>query len=346
MQINVFRTATVLPIRAYVMENVASSAGKNIQVCATSPPNATDMSAFTILTQKIGSNVTLMVDDVAQVVSDADAYIETNTTQVAAQTGPTQHTIRQLPTSGQTQGDVIGAFTSFPIANESGWIMISDIDDTVKNTGVLDKTGVVLDTLFNKAPVANPGFSESYARLFQALGQPPLYFVSGSPYPLFNTLNTFLSGLYAMPFELRLKNTPALKDPIGLITNVLSDALAFKQERIGPIVSDAFLPNANWLMIGDSTEKDPEVYASFVPTIAARGKQYCIWIHIVTGFNADKEKVLNAPDRFNQVWAQNNVDTSRVFLFQNASLLGDVDVAGGSCQTAGFNMSTYVSPSG
>jgi phosphatidate phosphatase APP1 len=146
-------------------------------------------------------------------------------------------------------------------------LVVSDFDDTVANTGVTDTLALVDNALAQteetQAPV--PGMSGFYQCLRQR-GAAFLY-LSGSPIEFYPRLRAFL-GRNGFPAggihlrHLRLGNT----DPQG-----------FKGPALAQLVEG--LPEARFLFVGDSGERDPEVYAQAASKAGARSAG--VFIHRV-----------------------------------------------------------------
>lgn len=130
--------------------------------------------------------------------------------------------------------------------------VISDIDDTIKVTVVRDKKQMLQNT-FLKPFVAVPGMSEMYTRW---AGEGAVFhYVSGSPWHLYPSLAEFLdqAGFPAGGFHLRniwKSNSWALE--------ITSPPESHKIPIIKGILEAQ--PGRMFIMVGDSGEKDPEVY--------------------------------------------------------------------------------------
>jgi phosphatidate phosphatase APP1 len=141
--------------------------------------------------------------------------------------------------------------------------LISDFDDTVAESRVTDKKRMLARTVARNAAQIEPvpGVSQAF-RAAIAAGAAGVFYVSGSPQNLHERIAEFL----------RLRDLPA--GPI-LLKNFGADPLteqeAYKLRRIGEIM-DTF-PQLRVVMVGDSGEKDPEIYkatqASYPGRVAA-----------------------------------------------------------------------------
>ncbi|KAJ3536706.1 hypothetical protein NMY22_g5912 [Coprinellus aureogranulatus] len=208
----------------------------------------------------------------------------------------------------------------FPSAN-SGFGVISDIDDTVKISNVLD-TGALLKSTFLEDPKPVSGMPELYRSLSQKLNGPQFIYITGSPYQLYPFLNSFLDTAYPdakgpiFTQNLTVVNIP---EAIKLFTND-QGTLEYKIKTIDRL--QTMYPQKKWLAIGDSTQKDPEAYATIFKKYS--GFISCIWIRQVDG--AD-----NVAERFATAFSGIPEGKFRIFGDSDIAGLADIDVAGGSC---------------
>jgi phosphatidate phosphatase APP1 len=140
------------------------------------------------------------------------------------------------------------------LVEETGSSVISDIDDTVKVSNVADRRELLKNTLLREfVPV--PGMPEAFGR-WEAAGA-AFHYVSASPWQLSNCLCSFLgaAGLPAGSMHLKLFR---LKDstPLGRLTSRKRS----KRRAIEQIMRD--FPRRRFTLVGDSGERDPEVYAA------------------------------------------------------------------------------------
>ncbi|MEI6257872.1 MAG: App1 family protein [Planctomycetota bacterium] len=143
---------------------------------------------------------------------------------------------------------------SVQVIDDEGISVISDIDDTVKVTNVANRRELLSNTLLREF-YAVPGMAEIYRR-WQETGT-AFHYVSASPWQLASCLCGFLrdTGLPAGSMHLKLFR---LKDstPLGR----LPSRKRSKRRAIEQIMND--FPNRRFLLVGDSGERDPEVYAA------------------------------------------------------------------------------------
>jgi phosphatidate phosphatase APP1 len=129
--------------------------------------------------------------------------------------------------------------------------VISDIDDTILETGVQRALRMVVQTVTGSAltRTANPGAPELYRDL--AAGANPVFYVSSSPWNLHAFLLAFL----------RHRSFPL--GPV-LLRDLLGTRAGREQkhQRIEEILD--LHPDLSFVLLGDSGEKDPEIYADIV----------------------------------------------------------------------------------
>lgn len=129
--------------------------------------------------------------------------------------------------------------------------VVSDVDDTILETGVQRVGRMVRQTLTGSAltRTAFPGAPELYRDL--AAGSNPVFYVSSSPWNLHGFLVAFL----------RHRGFP----PGPVLLRDLLGTAAGREQKTGRIQEVLDLhPQLRFVLIGDSGEKDPEVYAEIV----------------------------------------------------------------------------------
>ncbi|KAI9487981.1 hypothetical protein BDB00DRAFT_850493 [Zychaea mexicana] len=155
----------------------------------------------------------------------------------------------------------------------NGISVISDIDDTIKVTGILDgKDTILQNTFFRKADEV-PGMSEVY-RNWSKQGA-HVHYVSNSPWQVYPALSEFVRDRHfpAGSMHLRAISTGDL---------IRRKPGQHKLDVIHQILQD--FPNRKFILVGDSGERDPEIYQQIY-------KQYPeqiikIFIHDVTSERA------------------------------------------------------------
>jgi phosphatidate phosphatase APP1 len=146
--------------------------------------------------------------------------------------------------------------------DDSEFGIISDIDDTVLETGVTRKLAMARTVFLNNARTRLPfkGVAAFYEALVQGVnpgGENPIFFVSGSPWNLYDLLAEFMD-LQKIP------RGPILLRDFGLDVRKLikKETRAHKLDCIRPILN--LYPKLRFILIGDSGEQDPEIYREVV----------------------------------------------------------------------------------
>lgn len=134
----------------------------------------------------------------------------------------------------------------------TGFSVISDIDDTIKISNVLDKKELIKNT-FVEPYQKTEGFPEYYKKL-ESQGA-FFHYVSASPWQLYPSLKPFMSEFYPKG-TVSLRNF-RVKD--SSLLDFLKPSTEYKINAITGIINR--YPKHNFLLIGDSGEHDPEVYA-------------------------------------------------------------------------------------
>jgi phosphatidate phosphatase APP1 len=168
----------------------------------------------------------------------------------------------------------------------SGLTIISDVDDTVKITEVTDRKKLVRNTFFEPFR-AVPGMAAAYARWLREASGGHLHFVSSSPWQLYTPLVSMLDTAGFPPATFDLKQI-RLRDPS--VADLFSDPMVTKPKPIEKMMRT--FPRRQFALIGDSGEKDPEVYGK----VARAHPEQVVYIAIrnVTGEDASAPRYADA----------------------------------------------------
>ncbi len=142
----------------------------------------------------------------------------------------------------------------FLLENE-GVCVISDLDDTIKITEVRDRRATLRNTFLREfQPV--PGMAEFYQTLARSNGA-SFHYVSASPWQLYPPLDEFIVA-HSFP-----RGTFHLKEfrwRGRSFFSLFSDPEKYKPTVIEPLLKR--FPHRRFILIGDSGERDPEIYAT------------------------------------------------------------------------------------
>lgn len=133
-----------------------------------------------------------------------------------------------------------------------GVSVISDIDDTIKDSRVIDKAELLRNT-FIRDFKAVEGMPEYYETIHEAGAT--FHYVSGSPWQLYVPLEEFLSQAEYPLGTMHLKYF-RLKDSSAF--DLVGSQSQTKMAAIVPLLTT--YPKRHFILIGDSGEQDPEIY--------------------------------------------------------------------------------------
>jgi phosphatidate phosphatase APP1 len=194
-----------------------------------------------------------VADETTEVVTDEEGYFLARLQpSAAALTSP--WTLGEVALDGSYRG-LTGRHTARIAVrvppDEAGFGLISDIDDTILETGVQRLRQMLTQTLTGSALTRTPfpGAAALYRDL--AAGVNPVFYVSSSPWNLHTFLVAFLQH---RDFPL---GPVLLRDLLGTSTGREP-----KHVRIREILD--LHPTLRFVLVGDSGEEDPQVYADIV----------------------------------------------------------------------------------
>ncbi len=152
--------------------------------------------------------------------------------------------------------------------------VISDIDDTILETDVTRKRTMLKKLAFGNALTATdvPGMANVYAKLSE-LGY-GFHYLSGSPINLHQRLRAFLKHRGFPEGSMDLRHWG-----IGPGTDAIFSSTTYKLQRLQTLFQR--YPERQFILIGDSGEKDPEIYSTIYKTFSHQIRLMAI--HNVTG---------------------------------------------------------------
>lgn len=199
------------------------------------------------------------------------------------------------------------------IADETGFGIISDIDDTIKITMTPSPLGILRTTFVVETPEPVAGMPDLYAQMSKSLNLPPFLYLSASPYNLYPFLKRFREAHY--PLGTIILRDASWQNLGGLISSLTQDVQKYKVSRIAKIQS--WFPHRRFICLGDSTQKDPETYGEVARKYP--GWVAAIFIRKVTGIAEMDEKGKNAPERFEKAFE--GLERKLWFVFSEAAEL-------------------------
>jgi phosphatidate phosphatase APP1 len=184
----------------------------------------------------------------------------------------------------------------------AGVSVISDIDDTVKESNVLDRHELVANTFYRPyRPVKGmPGLYAGWRD-----GDVAIHYVTASPWQLFPSLWGFLAdnGIAGASIEMR-----DVRVTNASVVKLFRDSRAYKTGRIREILRR--FPERAFVLVGDSGERDPEVYAAIAREHPGRVRG--IFIRAVGPDHLDR-------GRYREVFA--GISETRWIVFDDADAL-------------------------
>ena len=191
----------------------------------------------------------------------------------------------------------------------TGLSVISDIDDTIKITNVTDKKSMLRSTFLEDFREV-PGMSDVYQR-WQREHDAKFHFVSSSPYQLYSDLESFRKRAQFPAATYHLKT---IRPKDKSVLNLFADPFKTKTQAISAILEQ--FPNRDYILVGDSGEKDPEVYGHIARSFPRQIRQICIR-------NVLPEEDISARARL----AFEGIDAEKWKFFDHASELLEVNDA-------------------
>lgn len=193
-----------------------------------------------------------------------------------------QKSNQRIPFTLHSRAD-ISSYALF--SPDEGYLIISDIDDTIKDSSVLD-TKTLLRNTFLHAPKVAHDMPEKFQKLQEDLPNPLFVYVSSSPIQLFPVLSRFIDEHYPKGV-IKLRQSTAWNEVIAS----KEDSIAHKKSTITQLLNA--YPNKKVILFGDSGENDPEIYLDI-------GRQYPdriteIYIRDVTNEAKNSPRYQNFP---------------------------------------------------
>lgn len=222
-------------------------------------------------------------DEQAQTVSDEEGYFRVT----IRPTGPIDEQKLWydigLHVSDQKLGKTQNIGRVLVPSKESSFGVISDIDDTVIETGITSLFETLGNTFLKNASTRLPfiGVKEFYNALQDGTTGKmfnPIYYLSNGPWNLFDFLDEFMK-LNELP------TGPILLRDYGLDEEKFIADDSHKIKQITDLLNT--YPQLPFVLIGDSGEKDPEIYQHIVHMFPQRIK--AIYIRDVTSEPRDSE---------------------------------------------------------
>jgi phosphatidate phosphatase APP1 len=143
---------------------------------------------------------------------------------------------------------------SLQLLAAEGVSVISDIDDTIKDSNVLDSSELMANTFLRPFKVI-----EGMAQLYAGWGEQgvTIHYVTATPIQLYEPLWEFVTDSGFPGVEIRLRPL-RLRD--SSFFDFFGESQDYKKTEIREILGK--FPQRQFVLVGDSGEHDPEVYAT------------------------------------------------------------------------------------
>ncbi|KAJ1657676.1 hypothetical protein IWQ61_002970 [Dispira simplex] len=164
------------------------------------------------------------------------------------------HTLVQLEGSLEHTLPVAPAYGIVDLVGPKGISVISDIDDTIKISDVIQGTLALMEKALFRHSQPVPGMAQVYQRWWEQGAH--FHYVSNTPWQLFPTLQKFFTEHQFPPGSAHLKMWDH-GDRSRM--SFLHDPADSKREAIRRILRD--FPQRKFILVGDSGQRDMELYA-------------------------------------------------------------------------------------
>lgn len=174
---------------------------------------------------------------------------------------------------------LISSFIAAGAQAADSFIIVSDLDDTVKVTHVCSRNNMTFNAMASK--LAFSGMPVLYHSLLgESHHTVRLMFLSGSPSFLRDKVIEFLEHSHFPSYTLTLR---------GLREFIKAPVSDYKKKKMKELYGG--LKDKSFILIGDDTENDPEVYADFSTRMKKRNKILAIYIRRITGRDLPKGSI-------------------------------------------------------
>ena len=149
-------------------------------------------------------------------------------------------------------GEKLSATEEVTITSPKGVSLISDIDDTIKHSGIIGGAREIFRNAFIREldDLTVEGVREWYNTMHDMGTQ--LHYVSNSPWQIYPVLTRFFKLAHLPPGSFHLKQYS------GMLQGIFEPVAERKKSSLEKIIGD--FPDRKFILVGDSGEADLEVY--------------------------------------------------------------------------------------
>ncbi|RPB18823.1 hypothetical protein L211DRAFT_831259 [Terfezia boudieri ATCC MYA-4762] len=192
---------------------------------------------------------------------------------------------------------------------ESGISLISDIDDTIKISGIGTGLREMFRNVFTREMSNMP--VPGVAGWFNALAASPLHvqvhYLSNSPWQLYPFLKELIVDYMKLP-----RGTWHLKKYSGFVQGIFEPVTERKKESLESLMRD--FPGRKWILVGDGGEGDLEVYTEAVKKWP--GKVIAVYIRDVSGIGEKEVRTGIGPNSQKEYSTESIEMPSRIHMHQ------------------------------
>lgn len=194
------------------------------------------------------------------------------------------------------------------LAERHGVSVVTDIDDTIKLTEVNSRRRMLLRTFAEPfEPI------EGMASIYQKWAEQGalFHYVSSSPWQIYDAVNQFLIDQHFPPGSMHLKWF-RLRDELFKRWQII------RRKSKGGVIRNLIkrLPGRTFVLVGDSGERDPEIYAKLASKFPSQVARICI--------RQIDENPLDG-DRLNKIYRRYGM-TVPIQVFANPIQLGEMAI--------------------
>ncbi|OVF08591.1 putative phosphatidate phosphatase [Clavispora lusitaniae] len=182
------------------------------------------------------------------------------------------------------EDEEVTAFQEVCVLEDRGLGIISDIDDTVKVTGVVgDKRELMSRLLAGDIGSWNIPRVVEWYKAWARQADVSFHYVSNSPWQLFALIQQYFDTVGLPPGSIHLKQYTG-----NIISSLMEPSSSRKRKSLFQVV--AHFPHKTFVCVGDSGEQDLEAYADLAASYP--GRISAIYIRMVPGSVSDVDDAL------------------------------------------------------
>lgn len=199
--------------------------------------------------------------------------------------------------------ETVCVFQEVRVVTIAGYGLISDIDDTVKLTGVIgDKRELMHRLLLGDVMSWNIPPVIAWYKALLSRSDLTFHYVSNSPWQLFSLISQYFEAVQLPPGSIHLKQYTG-----NIISSLMEPSSSRKKKSLFKIAQD--FPEKKFICVGDSGERDIEAYTDLAVNYPTQIKS--IYIRVVEDSLSDvnDDNILNEIEWMIKEWSRRQKDT-------------------------------------